>query len=144
MTWSIRASGKPAGKLDAIAATAGGGWAVRDSKDLDRPPLYFTGEGWQAFLLGIERGAFEGQEQRKRRGPPAAAGGPRRVNGQGITRLRPDPGRTRRSRRSGMLRRFSRGTWSWPLALRRVLAGRRRRTLRRQARRSSAHRRSAG
>lgn len=42
-----------------IAATADGGRAVRDSKDPHRPSLYFTGEGWQAFLLGVERGAFD-------------------------------------------------------------------------------------
>ncbi|MFF7650597.1 DUF397 domain-containing protein [Streptomyces sp. NPDC007983] len=42
-----------------IAVTAGGGRAVRDSKNPDGPSLRFTGEGWQAFLLGIERGTFE-------------------------------------------------------------------------------------
>lgn len=42
-----------------IALTADGGRAVRDSKDLGRPPLHFADEGWQAFLLGIKHGTFD-------------------------------------------------------------------------------------
>lgn len=42
-----------------IALTADGGRAVRDSKDLGRPPLHFAGAGWQGFLLGIKHGTFD-------------------------------------------------------------------------------------
>ena len=42
-----------------VAATASGGRAVRDSKDLGLPSLYFTSEGWQAFIQGIEHGSLD-------------------------------------------------------------------------------------
>ena len=42
-----------------VAATVTGGRAVRDSKDPSRPSLYFTAEGWQAFIQGIEHGSLD-------------------------------------------------------------------------------------
>ncbi|MEU0843024.1 DUF397 domain-containing protein [Streptomyces sp. NPDC005962] len=42
-----------------VAATVSGGRAVRDSKEPGRSALRFSREGWQAFLLDIERGVFD-------------------------------------------------------------------------------------
>ncbi|MER7794622.1 DUF397 domain-containing protein [Streptomyces sp. NPDC097640] len=42
-----------------IAATSGGGRAVRDSKDRRGAHLTFTGGAWQAFLLGVKRQEFD-------------------------------------------------------------------------------------
>ncbi|MDP9608044.1 hypothetical protein JOF35_000321 [Streptomyces demainii] len=42
-----------------IAVTSNGGRAVRDSKNPGGPSLHFTGEGWRAFLRGVEGGAFD-------------------------------------------------------------------------------------
>lgn len=42
-----------------IAPAAGGGRAVRDSKDQRGPHLTFTGSAWQAFLLGVKRREFD-------------------------------------------------------------------------------------
>ncbi|MFJ5609986.1 DUF397 domain-containing protein [Streptomyces sp. NPDC093221] len=41
-----------------VAATAGGGRAVRDSKDPAGPSLYFTPTEWTAFLAGTRNGEF--------------------------------------------------------------------------------------
>lgn len=41
-----------------VAATAGGGRAVRDSKEQNGPLLSFTRNGWQAFVTGAQAGAF--------------------------------------------------------------------------------------
>ncbi|MFE9765215.1 DUF397 domain-containing protein [Streptomyces sp. NPDC005808] len=41
-----------------VAATATGGRAVRDSKAQDGPLLAFNGEGWRAFVTGMQTGEF--------------------------------------------------------------------------------------
>ncbi|MFI0721664.1 DUF397 domain-containing protein [Streptomyces sp. NPDC021224] len=42
-----------------VAATAGGGRAVRDSKDQAGPSLRFSAEAWGAFLAGARGGEFD-------------------------------------------------------------------------------------
>ncbi|MFI0940265.1 DUF397 domain-containing protein [Streptomyces sp. NPDC021020] len=42
-----------------VAATAGGGRAVRDSKDQAGPSLRFSAEAWGAFLAGARDGEFD-------------------------------------------------------------------------------------
>ncbi|WP_405084820.1 DUF397 domain-containing protein [Microbispora sp. NBC_01389] len=42
-----------------VAVLAGGGRAVRDSKDPDGPVLTFTSAEWRAFIGGVKHGAFD-------------------------------------------------------------------------------------
>ncbi len=42
-----------------VAVTAGGGRAVRDSKDQRGPSLYFTPAEWSAFLVEAKDGEFD-------------------------------------------------------------------------------------
>ncbi|MFI0940269.1 DUF397 domain-containing protein [Streptomyces sp. NPDC021020] len=42
-----------------VAATAGGGRAVRDSKDQAGPSLRFSAEAWGAFLAVARDGEFD-------------------------------------------------------------------------------------
>jgi Domain of unknown function (DUF397) len=42
-----------------VASLAGGGIAVRDSKDTEGPVLRFTPGEWQAFLGGVRNGEFD-------------------------------------------------------------------------------------
>ncbi|KAA9375494.1 DUF397 domain-containing protein [Microbispora cellulosiformans] len=42
-----------------VAELAGGGRAVRDSKDPDGPVLTFTSAEWCAFIGGVKHGTFD-------------------------------------------------------------------------------------
>jgi uncharacterized protein DUF397 len=42
-----------------VAPLAGGGWAVRDSKDPASPVLSFNASEWAAFLAGAKAGEFD-------------------------------------------------------------------------------------
>ncbi len=50
----IAGPGAPAHKADQDKL-----FVVRDSKDPDGPRLYFTRSEWDAFALGVKRGAFD-------------------------------------------------------------------------------------
>jgi hypothetical protein len=54
-------SSRSAGNAQCVeaAALAGGGIAVRDSKDPDGPVLVFTAEEWSAFVAGVKGGEFD-------------------------------------------------------------------------------------
>ncbi|HEX4657515.1 MAG TPA: DUF397 domain-containing protein [Streptosporangiaceae bacterium] len=42
-----------------VAHLAGGGVAVRDSKDAGKPPHMFDREEWLAFIAGVKNGEFD-------------------------------------------------------------------------------------
>lgn len=41
------------------APTAGGGRAVRDSKDPDGPKQFYSAAGWTAFIDAVKNGDFD-------------------------------------------------------------------------------------
>ena len=52
-------SGNGGGNCVEVASMAGGGFAVRDSKDPDGPRLMFTAAEWAAFTAGVRDGEFD-------------------------------------------------------------------------------------
>ncbi|WP_406418203.1 DUF397 domain-containing protein [Streptomyces sp. NBC_00873] len=53
VAWRKASASGGEGNCVEVAQLPGGGTAVRDSKNLSRAPLRFTGSEWAAFLGGI-------------------------------------------------------------------------------------------
>lgn len=55
----FKSSFSAAGNCVEVAHLAGGGAAVRDSKDRAKAPLVYTRSEWEAFLAGAKNGEFD-------------------------------------------------------------------------------------
>jgi Domain of unknown function (DUF397) len=59
LCWFKAAASAANGSCVEVALLAGGGVAVRDSKDADGPILRYTDAEWRAFLHGAKGGEFD-------------------------------------------------------------------------------------
>jgi hypothetical protein len=59
LTWVKSSYSGNYGNCVEVAALAGGGRALRDSKDADGPALVFGRQGWGAFMAGVITGDFD-------------------------------------------------------------------------------------
>ena len=59
LAWRKAEASQTNGNCVEVAAIAGGGVAVRDSKDPDGPVLRFTAAEWAAFVAGVAAGEFD-------------------------------------------------------------------------------------
>lgn len=59
LVWRKASASTSNGNCVEVAAIAGGGAAVRDSKDPDGPVLRFTAAEWAAFVAGVAAGEFD-------------------------------------------------------------------------------------
>lgn len=57
--WRTSSRSNNTGACVEVARLAGGGWAVRDSKDSRGPILIFTTAEWTAFVGGVCNGGFD-------------------------------------------------------------------------------------
>jgi len=55
----FKSSASAAGNCVEVAHLAGGGVAVRDSKDRGKAPHVYTRREWEAFLTGAKNGEFD-------------------------------------------------------------------------------------
>ena len=55
----FKSSASAAGNCVEVAHLAGGGVAVRDSKNRDRMAHVYTRSEWEAFLMGAKNGEFD-------------------------------------------------------------------------------------
>jgi Domain of unknown function (DUF397) len=59
LVWRKSSASAYNGNCVEVAALAGGGVAVRDSKDPNGPRLRFTAAEWSAFTAGVHAGEFD-------------------------------------------------------------------------------------
>ncbi len=59
LTWTKSSFSGNNGNCVEIAPLSDGSLAVRDSKNADGPALWFTAQGWSAFVAGVHAGEFE-------------------------------------------------------------------------------------